>query len=72
MRYEWNGQALFIVHNFSEKPQAITVDARSAGDRVLVDLLATNDSRANENGRHTIDLPPYAYRWFRAGRWRPR
>jgi maltose alpha-D-glucosyltransferase/alpha-amylase len=68
MRYEWAGHALFIVHNFSEKPQAITVDARTAGDTTLVDLLATNDSRANENGRHTIDLPPYAYRWFRAGK----
>jgi len=44
------------------------VDARTAGDRTLIDLLATNDSRADDNGRHTIDLPPYAYRWFRAGR----
>jgi maltose alpha-D-glucosyltransferase/alpha-amylase len=68
MRYEFDGRALFILHNFSEKPQAITVDARTAGDRTLIDLLATNDSRADDNGRHTIDLPPYAYRWFRAGR----
>jgi len=68
MRYEFEERALFILHNFSEKPHAITVDARTAGDRTLIDLLATNDSRADDNGRHTIDLPPYAYRWFRAGR----
>jgi maltose alpha-D-glucosyltransferase/alpha-amylase len=68
MRFEWSGQALFILHNFSEKPQAISLDARAAGDRTLIDLLATNDSRANESGRHVIELPPYAYRWYRAGR----
>ncbi len=68
MRYDWQGHTLFIVHNFSEKPQALDVDARVAGERVLVDLLATNDSRANDHGRHLIDLGPYGYRWYRAGR----
>jgi maltose alpha-D-glucosyltransferase/alpha-amylase len=33
---------------------------------MLVDLLATNDSRANRHGTHQVQLEPYAYRWFRA------
>jgi maltose alpha-D-glucosyltransferase/alpha-amylase len=68
IRYDWQGHVLFIVHNFSEKPQAAIVDANAAGERQLVDLLATNDSRADERGRHQIDLGPFGYRWFRAGR----
>ena len=31
----------------------------------LTDLLWTNDCEADENGRHLIQLDPYAYRWFR-------
>jgi maltose alpha-D-glucosyltransferase/alpha-amylase len=67
MRYEWKEHVLLILHNFTAKPRAVRVDARTAGDRRLIDLLWTNDSSADDSGRHTIDLPPYAYRWFRAG-----
>ena len=67
MRYEWKEHVLLILHNFTAKPRAARVDARTAGDRRLIDLLWTNDSSADDSGRHTIDLPPYAYRWFRAG-----
>jgi hypothetical protein len=54
----------------TQKPQAIGVDARAAGDRTLIDLLATSDSPANESGRHVIELAPSAYRWCRSGRRR--
>ena len=37
-----------------------------AGSVDLTDLLWTNDSRADENGRHHVQLEPYAYRWFRS------
>ena len=33
---------------------------------MLIDLLWTNDSRADERGTHEIQLEPYGYRWFRA------
>ena len=33
----------------------------------LVNLLAQSESHADESGRHTIELEPYGYRWFRAG-----
>jgi maltose alpha-D-glucosyltransferase/alpha-amylase len=67
MRYEWKEHVLLILHNFSAKSRAVRVDARTAGHRALIDLLWTNDSCADDSGRHTINLPPYAYRWFRAG-----
>ncbi len=66
MRYTWKNHTMFVVHNFSEKPQAVFVDGEDAGSARLIDLLAKNDSRAGENGRHAIQLGPYDYRWFRA------
>jgi maltose alpha-D-glucosyltransferase/alpha-amylase len=66
MRYEWDNHALVILHNFSDKPQAVRLSMETAGSRVLVDLLSTNDSRADQNGRHQVQLEPYGYRWYRA------
>ena len=67
MRYQWHGHALLIVHNFTSKPRAPRISAANAGHHVLIDLLAKNDSRAESSGSHVINLPPYAYRWYRAG-----
>ena len=71
MRYHWARRVLVILHNFSAKPRAVVlergaVDANTGTDQ-LVDLLANNDSHADENGRYLIQLQPYDYRWFRAG-----
>jgi len=65
MRYEWRGHTLIIVHNFTPKSRVARLDAATAGSAFLTDLLWTNDSEADENGRHLIQLDPYAYRWFR-------
>ncbi|HJR57945.1 MAG TPA: alpha-amylase family protein [Vicinamibacterales bacterium] len=67
MRYEHDGHAVITLHNFSAKPRAPRLEAPVAGHRLLVDLLAKNDSRADANGRHTIELPAYGYRWYRPG-----
>jgi maltose alpha-D-glucosyltransferase/alpha-amylase len=67
MRYDWRGHTLVIVHNFTPKSRALRLDAGTAGAGRLIDLLWTNDSMADEHGRHVIELGPYAYRWFRAG-----
>jgi maltose alpha-D-glucosyltransferase/alpha-amylase len=64
MRYEWEGHTLVILHNFSDGPQAARIDGAS---RKLTDLLWTNDSLADDAGRHHIELEAYGYRWFRAG-----
>jgi maltose alpha-D-glucosyltransferase/alpha-amylase len=67
MRYDWDAHSLIVLHNFSRKPRAPQLAAADVGHALLVDLLAKNDSRADANGRHTIELPPYGYRWYRAG-----
>jgi maltose alpha-D-glucosyltransferase/alpha-amylase len=67
MRYVWRGHSLLILHNFTPRSRVVRVDANTAGETELVDLLWTNDASADENGRFAIQLEPYAYRWFRAG-----
>jgi len=67
MRYEWDNHALLVLHNFNAHPAVVKLDTKTAGDRTLVDLLATNDSRADEKGRHVVELDAYGYRWLRAG-----
>jgi maltose alpha-D-glucosyltransferase/alpha-amylase len=38
---------------------------QSRNHALLVDLLDGHDSRADANGGHVIELPPYGYRWYR-------
>ena len=66
MEYTWRDHSLIVLHNFADQPRAIRIPVSTAGTQVLVDLLATNDSRAAELGHHQIELEPYGYRWFRA------
>ncbi len=66
MRYDWRGRTLVALHNFQAKPHAVRIDAATAGDALLVDLLSDRDSRATTRG-HLIELEALDYRWFRAG-----
>ncbi len=65
MRYDWRDHTLIIVHNFTPQSRVARLDAETAGSTFLTDLLWTNDCQADENGRHVIQLDPFAYRWFR-------
>ena len=71
MRYQWADRTLVILHNFTAKPRAVVLDrgavAANTDTGKLIDLLAKNDSRADENGRYLVQLQPYDYRWLRAG-----
>ena len=66
MRYDFGGHTLVIVHNFTAKSRVARLDAGDVGANRLIDLLWSNDNDPDENGRHAIQLEPYAYRWFRA------
>jgi maltose alpha-D-glucosyltransferase/alpha-amylase len=71
MRYHRDDRTLVTLHNFTAQPRAVMLDRAAvdanSGPGQLVDLLATNDSRADANGRYAIQLQPYGYRWLRAG-----
>jgi maltose alpha-D-glucosyltransferase/alpha-amylase len=66
MRYDWDQHTLITLHNFSPKPRAVSLGARKL-DEVLVNLLSMADSRADESGRHRIQLDAFGYRWYRSG-----
>jgi maltose alpha-D-glucosyltransferase/alpha-amylase len=67
MRYEWESHAVVVLHNFSDKPRAVQLEASAVGDPVMINLLTQADSRANERGQHLIELDGLNYRWFRVG-----
>ena len=63
IRYEWRGNCVLVVHNFSNEPRAVTIDA---GEDTLVSLLSNEHSRS-KSGVHRITLEAFGYRWFRVG-----
>ena len=67
LRYDWDSRTSVFLHNFGEKPCAVRLHVDAPRGNVLVDLLGQTESHADESGRHTIDLEPWGYRWFRAG-----
>ena len=71
MCYAWRQRHLVTLHNFTGKPRAVVLDSKAIGAQTgpgtLVDLLARNDSRADESGRFLVELQPYDYRWLRVG-----
>ncbi|HET7616968.1 MAG TPA: alpha-amylase family protein [Vicinamibacterales bacterium] len=67
MQYDWNGRSTVAVHNFSERPRAITLRPKGADKLPLVNLLSHDHSAPDPHGRHHVELEPYGYRWFRVG-----
>lgn len=69
MRYDWRNNSALFVHNLDDKPREISFSVGLSGEtgRHLINLLAEDHSRADQRGRHTLLLEPYAYRWYRVG-----
>ena len=67
LQYDWDSRTSVFLHNFDEKPWAVRLHVDAPPGDVLVNLLGQNESHADDSGRHTIDLEPWGYRWFRAG-----
>jgi maltose alpha-D-glucosyltransferase / alpha-amylase len=65
--YHWRGNAVLCVHNFAAEPQEIAVRLGVEGGERLANLLRAEDSTAGPDGRHTLSLERYAYRWYRVG-----
>jgi maltose alpha-D-glucosyltransferase / alpha-amylase len=67
MRYDWSGTSLVTLHNFSPKPQVVRLDVKAPLGERLVSVLRAEQRTADQTGVHTIELEPYAYRWYRVG-----
>jgi len=67
LQYEWRGNRVVLLHNFSRQPLEIVLRMKGEGGDLLTNLLAENESRAQEDSAHRIALEEYGYRWFRVG-----
>jgi maltose alpha-D-glucosyltransferase / alpha-amylase len=67
LRYEWKGNALVVLHNFTAKPKETHFRLTDGDGEILTNLRQNDQSRAGEDGRHRIALEAYGYRWYRVG-----
>ena len=64
--YEYDQSCLCILHNFDSIAQQVEVHFQEPQMHKLINLMAMNESVADQNGMHTIRLEAYGYRWYRA------
>ena len=65
--YEWRGNRVVVLHNFSRHPQEVTLRIAGPGGELLANLLVENESRARDDGTHRIAIEEFGYRWYRVG-----
>jgi len=69
MRYDWRNNSVLFVHNLEGTPREVrfAVGLNDESDKLLVNLLSEEHSRAGDDGKHRLVLEPYGYRWYRVG-----
>jgi len=66
MIYTWRNNSVVAIHNLCAEPREVTFTIPSnEGGCDLINLLSHDHSQADANGRHTLLLEPYGYRWYR-------
>ncbi len=67
IRYVWRNNSVLCMHNLSGEPREVQFSLRADDETncTLVNLLSENHSYPEKNGKHSILLEPYGYRWFR-------
>jgi maltose alpha-D-glucosyltransferase / alpha-amylase len=69
LRYDWKNNSVVFLHNLASDPREIEFSTGLKGDdgELLINLLASDHSRAGARGKHRVCLEAYGYRWYRAG-----
>jgi maltose alpha-D-glucosyltransferase/alpha-amylase len=67
MQYEWRGNCVLTVHNFSPDPVGVQIRPLSEKGQTIYHLLQEQQSNADKEGVHHLQLEGYAYQWYRAG-----
>ncbi|MDB5819746.1 MAG: alpha amylase catalytic region, partial [Rhizobacter sp.] len=69
IRYAWRNNTVLFIHNLKETPHELKLEAKVVGEHgdSLINLLSEDHSAVGDDGRHTILLESYGYRWFRVG-----
>ncbi|WP_353719973.1 alpha-amylase family protein [Dyadobacter sp. 676] len=63
IRHDYEGKSLIILHNFSNAPRKASFAIKTG--RKLYDLWNVAGDREVADGRVSVELPAYGYRWFR-------
>jgi maltose alpha-D-glucosyltransferase/alpha-amylase len=67
LSYEWKGNALIVLHNFTARPKEARVRLSRKDENILTDVRQNEESHAGDDGRHRLALEAYGYRWYRIG-----
>jgi maltose alpha-D-glucosyltransferase/alpha-amylase len=68
LRYDWRNNSVLFLHNLSAEPKEVAFKTGlDDKDNLLVNLLGDEHSRAAKNGKHSVCLEGYGYRWYRVG-----
>jgi maltose alpha-D-glucosyltransferase / alpha-amylase len=69
LRYDWRSNSVVFVHNLNATPceTRFAVGLTDGSEKLLVNLLGEEHSRARDDGKHHLVLEPYGYRWYRVG-----
>ena len=67
LRFDWNDRSTIVLHNFADSPCAVRLRAEGPNGARLTNLLSQDQSDADEQGHHHLELEPYGYRWLRVG-----
>jgi maltose alpha-D-glucosyltransferase / alpha-amylase len=67
IRYDWRNNSVLFLHNLASEPREVTFAIKSKSDsgKLLVNLLGGDHSTAARNGRHSVCLEAFGYRWYR-------
>jgi maltose alpha-D-glucosyltransferase/alpha-amylase len=69
IRYDWRNNSVLFLHNLADAPREIAFSTGLDDDMndELINLLTSDHSRASSNGKHSVCLEAYGYRWYRVG-----
>jgi maltose alpha-D-glucosyltransferase/alpha-amylase len=67
LRYDWRDNAFVAMHNLDAKPQKVRLVIKGRDRTSLVNLLANDHSEGDANGRHSLGIEGFGYRWYRVG-----
>jgi maltose alpha-D-glucosyltransferase / alpha-amylase len=70
LRYDWRNNSVLFLHNFASEPREVEfmtgLKGQTEGDN-LINLLTSDHSQVAKNGKHSVCLEAYGYRWYRVG-----
>lgn len=66
MQYTREGQSVLTLHNLSSRRTTVRMEVDHPDGSYLFNMLSDDDSH-DRSKRHSLQLEPYGYRWFRVG-----